>query len=347
MLKPKRILIVRTDRIGDVILSTPVITNLKLAHPEAHIAFMCCPYTEGVLKGNPYLDEVIVYDKDREHKSFWGTIKFSFYLKKKKFDWAIILHPTNRVHIITFFAGIPFRVGWDRKGEKFLTKKIPHKKQEGKKHEIEYTLDVLRELNIPIKDKTIYFPIEEAAEKKIKELLTKENISKEDKFIVIHPSASCPSKRWPQEYFSQLVKLLKEKTTCKIIVITSQQEKVAGDKIIRDNDVIDFRGELTISEVGSLLKRTAVFISNDSGPVHIASALRTPVISIFGRGDHGLSPLRWQPVGEKSFYFHKDMGCKKCLAHNCAKGFLCLQQIKPEEVAEKVVYVLENTPKIW
>lgn len=347
MIKPKKILIVRTDRIGDVILSTPVIANLRLAYPDAYIAFMCRPYTEDVLKGNPYLNEVIVYDKDNRQRNFLGSIKFSFYLRKKKFDWAVILHPAVRIHIVIFFAGIPFRAGWDRKGGCLLTNRIEHKKQEGEKHEVEYTLDILRGLNIPVKDKTIYFPIKEEAEKRVKELLDGEKIKAEDKIIVIHPSASCISKRWPQDYFSQVIRLLRNKINCKIIVITSQKERESADKIVQENEVVDLRGRLTVSELGFLLKRAALFISNDSGPVHIAAALNTPVISIFGRSDPGLSPLRWGPRGEKSFYLHKNAGCKDCLAHNCVKGFLCLRQIKPEEVAEKAFsIILENTSKI-
>ena len=130
--KPKRILIVRTDRLGDVILSTPVITNLRQAFPEAHLAFMCRPYTREAVEGNPYLDEVIVYDKYHRHKSIIKTILFANSLAKKNFDWAIILHPTNRAHIITFFAGIPMRIGWNRKMGFLLTRRLPHNKQEGK-----------------------------------------------------------------------------------------------------------------------------------------------------------------------------------------------------------------------
>ncbi len=146
----KKILIIRTDRLGDVILSTPVIENLKFAYPDAHIAFMCRPYTREVLEGNPYLDEVIVYDKYGKQKSFFNSIKFAFNLRKEKFDCVIILHPTNRVHMISYFAAIPYRIGWETKMSFFLTKKLPHRKHEGKKHEVEYTLDLIRSLGVNV-----------------------------------------------------------------------------------------------------------------------------------------------------------------------------------------------------
>ncbi|MCK4912198.1 MAG: glycosyltransferase family 9 protein [Candidatus Omnitrophica bacterium] len=337
MQKQSKILIVRTDRLGDLVLSTPVINNLRLFYPKAHIAFMCRPYTRGALEGNPKLDEVIVYDKYGKQKSFWASIKFSFYLRKKKFDLVFILHPTNRVHWITFLAGIPKRIGWDKKLSVLLTKRVKHRKQEGKKHELEYTLDILRAVDIPIKSKDTYFPITPEVEARIEQLLKNKGIEEGDKFIVIHPSSSCISKRWPEENFLKLIGLLRNRLSFKIIVITSQEERKFGEKLVSETGVIDLRGSLSISEVGALLKQAALFISNDSGPVHIADSFNIPVISIFGRGDSGLSPLRWGPRGKMSFCFHKDPGCIKCLAHDCIKDFRCLREITPSEVVEKSV----------
>jgi len=111
----KKILIIRTDRIGDVILSTPVIKNLRDAYPNAHIAFMLRPYTKEIAENNPYLNEVIIYDKNNKHKSILSSIRFCLWLHKKKFDIAFILNPTNRANLITFFSGIPVRVGLNRK----------------------------------------------------------------------------------------------------------------------------------------------------------------------------------------------------------------------------------------
>ncbi len=345
MVNFKRILIVRTDRLGDVILSTPVIKNLRLALPQSFIAFLCRPYTRDALEGNPYLDEVITYDKYGRDKSFGASIRFSAYLGKKNFDLALILHPTNRAHLITFLARIPERVGWDKKLSFLLTKKIPHRKQEGLKHELDYTLDILRALNIPIKCKDTYFPVSSNARGRVVEILKIKGIGEDEKFIVIHSSASCPSKRWPQTHFLELIKLLKKEISLKIVVITSRSEREFGRRLVEEGGAIDLRGVLTIAELGALFRRTALFISNDSGPVHIASSLNIPLISILGRGDPGLSPLRWGPLGKEAFYFHKDAGCTKCLAHNCLKGFLCLIAVSPYEVAKKAIELLKADKK--
>ncbi|MCF7870865.1 MAG: lipopolysaccharide heptosyltransferase II [Candidatus Omnitrophica bacterium] len=332
MNNPKKILIIRTDRLGDVILSTPVIKNIRRNYPQSHISFLCRPYAKDIIEGNSYLDEVIIYDKYRRHKSFLATLKFALSLRKKKFDLALVLHPTNRAHILAFFAGIPKRVGWDKKLSFLLTDKLAHTKDQGKKHELEYNLDLLRYLDILAEDKEIYIPVKEDAQQKVDQVLEKEGIAEKDKLIVIHPCASCPSKRWPQSKFIKLVKMLKEEKDIKIAVITSASQKEFGKGVAKIEGVIDLSGLFSIPETIALINRARLFISCDSGPVHIAAGLGKPVISIFGRSQAGLSPKRWAPTGKNSYFLHKNVGCQVCLAHNCQKGFRCLQAIKPTEV---------------
>lgn len=331
-LQPKRILIARTDRLGDVILSTPVIKNIRKTYPSSHIAFLCRPYTKEVLEGNPHLNQVIIYDKYGRQKKFLSTLAFAFRLRKKRFDLAIILHPTNRAHILTFFAGIPQRVGWDKKMGFLLTDKLTHKKSQGQKHEIEYNFDLLKYLNIPVKNKELYFPLKEKSLEKIITILKEKNIKKKDKLIVIHPSASCPSKRWPQENFIKLIKKFKKKEGIKIAAISAPDQIQFVQQIIKEKEIINLCGKLSISEVAALLKKASLFISCDSGPVHIAAALNTPVISIFGRNQPSLSPKRWAPSSKNSHFLHKNTDCDPCLAHNCQKNFKCLAAITPLEV---------------
>ena len=104
-----RILVVRTDRIGDVVLTTPVLKALRENYPQSHIAMMVNPKTKELIEGNPYLNEVIVYDREKKDKGLWGFWKFVLGLKRKRFDLAIVLHTKNRVNLITYFADIKRR----------------------------------------------------------------------------------------------------------------------------------------------------------------------------------------------------------------------------------------------
>jgi len=338
----KRILVVRTDKIGDVVLSTPVIKNLRRYFPNSYIAMMVSPHTKELIEGNPYLDEVIIYDKENKHKGWFASLRFSRYLKKKRFDLAIILHPTNRVHLVTFFAGIPKRVGYNRKLGFLLTDRIPHNKQLGQKHESEYNLDLLRYLGLKDLENQIFVPIKEEAKKYVDKLLEKQGIREDDFLIAVHPSATCPSKRWPPERFAELCDKLKEKYNLKILVVAGPKDTDLAQKLINmmKEKAINLAGKLSLGELAYLLKRCRLFISNDSGPVHICSAVGTPVISIFGRNQAGLSPLRWGPLGKYDRVIHKEVGCQVCLAHNCQKGFLCLKAISVEDVLKVAEEIL-------
>lgn len=340
----QKILIVRTDRIGDVLLSTPVIKALRRHFPQSYIAVMVRPYARDIVLGNPYLDEVIVYDKYGRERSLYRTIQFAWGLRKKRFDLALILHPTNRVNLVTFLAGISKRIGFNRKLGFLVTDKIEHKKQEGKKHELEYTLDVVRRLGISAEDRSLFMPIRKDSEIYIEKFLTSSGVQEGKRLIALHPGASCPSKLWPVERFAQVADKLIDEFKLKAVVVAGPDDVETGKglvKLIRSS-CIDAVGKTTVSQLASLLRRCCLFISNDSGPVHIATAVGVPVVAVFGRKQPGLSPRRWGPTGEHDVILHKDVGCDECLAHNCEKGFACLQAVSTEEVVSAARKLLRS-----
>ncbi len=341
---PKRILLIRTDRIGDVVLSTPAIKAVRDAYPEAYIAFMVRPYARDIVEGNPYLNEVIIYDKDGAHKSFIATLLFGLWLRKKKFDTALILHPTDRAHIVAFLAGIPNRIGLDRKTALLLTKRIKDKKFLGEKHELDYTLDILKTVGITAKEKKTYMPVKDSAENSIKIKLVREGYNGTEPLVAVHPGASCPSKRWPAERFAALVDRLKERYGLKMVIVAGPGDikEVEVLKMRLKTEVLDLSGKTSVGELAALFKKCRLFISNDSGPVHIASAVGTPCVVVFGRKQPGLSPKRWGPTGEKDIFLHRDAGCKVCLAHNCENGFKCLKMVTVDDVFEAASELIEQ-----
>ena len=123
----------------------------------------------------------------------------------------------------------------------------------------------------------------------------------------------------------------------KVLVIGGEDKRdrfcVNSVKKFMQRDALFLEGSLDIQQLASLLKRSCLFISNDSGPVHVAVAVKTPVVDLFGRNQPGLSPLRWGPLGDKDIVIHKDVGCAGiCLAHNCKNSFDCLKAISVDEV---------------
>lgn len=337
-LLPKRILLVRTDRIGDVLLSTPAIKAVRDAYPDAYIAIMVSPYAKEIVEGNPYLDEIIVYDKNGKQKGIFGNLKFILRLRKKRFDMALILHPAVRIHLVIYLSGIPERIGYDKKAKRFLTAQIPYVKRLGKKHETEYTLDILRAIGIQPQEKELFMPQSAQAQRRIENLLIDSGITDKQKIITVHPGASCPSKIWPPERFAKLTDSLVKIYNLKPILISGPTDVDKAKMVLKFTQTkpVTFFGNLNLKELAALLKRSSLFISNDSGPVHIACAVKTPVIAIFGRNESGLSPTRWGPSGSNDVILHKDVGCKVCLAHDCKEGFACLMAISVEDVLNAV-----------
>ena len=336
----------RLDRIGDVLLSTPVIKALRDACPECYLAFMVTPYAKDIVDGNPFLDEVIVYDRQKYGNGMLGNIKFALFLAKKRFDAAVILHPTSRTHVITAMAGIPRRIGYDKKMGWLLTKRVPHTKQLGLRHETDYALDILRYLGISQASGKMYMPVKEESERRARDMFAGAGIGGTDTVVVVNPGASCPSKRWRPENFAKAADAISKNCQARIVIISDDKDRTFAGKVAESMKAkaLDLSGKTTVSDLASILKRAKLFISNDSGPVHIACAVGTPVVAIFGRSDRGLSPQRWGPSGARDIALHKYVGCEVCLAHNCKKGFACLEAITPDEVAKAAEKILKGRP---
>ena len=345
LIAPKRILIMRTDRLGDVVITTPIIRALRMKYPNSYLAIMVKPENKDVVINNPDLNEVIICDKDEKHKNIFGIVKLGlFVLRKKKFDLGIAFHPTNRVHILMLLAGIKKRVGYDRKMSCCLTDKFHHLKQFGEKHEIDYLFDLLQFAGITIFDpnKTPYVVTSEE-DKKIVDSVIKD-LELGDNIIAVHPGASCLSKKWPTDKFAAVLDILKERYSSDVVIVGSDDTEEISKNIIKKmkTNAVDLTGNFLLGEFSEFLSRCRMLVSNDSGPVHLAVSVGTPVISIFGRKDPGLSPKRWGPLGKSDVSLHKDVGCKKCLAHDCQKEFACINAITVEEVIMAVQKILEK-----
>ncbi len=342
-----RILITRADRIGDFVLSTPVLKAVREKYPKAWIACLTFLENKDLITGNPYINEVILYDKKGSERGWLGNFFFAKKLARKRFDLAIHLHATNRMHWITKIAKIPVRIGWTRKAADLLTHGFEDVKRKGEKHEAQYNFDLLAPLGIQCPDKLeTHFPVQENARISLLKLLEHHGISEHKPWIVLSPGASCPSKRWPAERFAYLAEKISRDISAEIIIIGSNEDSQRVERMKRaaETPLCDLTGKLSLAMLGALLEKSSLLVSNDSGPVHIADAVGTPVLSIFGRKQPGLSPARWKPLGENSSFIWKDAGCDPCLAHDCQINFLCLDIISEEEVFQEAKKLLRQHP---
>ena len=329
-----RILIIRTDRIGDVILSTPVIRALRRAHPQGYLGMMVRPEHRELVEGNPDLNAVILFDKEGPEKNWRGTLAFARRLKEHRFDTAVILHSTNRVILVSWLAGIRRRIGYARRLGPLLTQKIPYIKKEGDRHELEYNLQLLRLVGVEARERDLFVPTTQAQERKVADFLKQQRIEGTAPLVVLHPGASCSSKRWAPNHFAAVGDELIGRHGARVVVVSGPGEESQGRAVISrmKSRAVAALGSLSLGETACLLKKARCLISNDSGPVHLACAVGTPVVSIFGRWGGGLSPKRWGPTGSRSASLHHDVGCRPCLAHRCTIGYVCLEAVTEDEV---------------
>lgn len=307
----QNILIVRTDRIGDVVLTTPAIKALHQAYPAARISILVTPSTYDLVNGNPYLDEILVDERSGRHKGLFGFFRLVRQIRLKQFDLVIIFHSKRRYNLTCCLAGIPCRLGY--KNEKFgflLTFPLKDTRSLGEKHEAEYCLDVLKAIGIENDELDLFVPLQKQAEDWMMDWM-QENQLKPNEFITIHPGASDPAKCWSAANFALLMDRLSERYGLKIVLIGSPQTIPVAEDILRQTRrhslYLDLTGKTSLSQTVSLLKRTRLLISNDSGPVHVAAGMGSSVISIFLRDQPGINAERWKPLGTKSFILNNKL----------------------------------------
>lgn len=347
--KIHKILVIRTDKIGRVgssaryyglgeaLLNMPAIRALKQNFNSRIIAIVN-PVVKELLIDSPEIDKIIPFDEEKWNKSIFARLNLLWQIRKSRFDLAIIFNSTKRFHILTYLAGIPLRLGYDRKWGFLLTHKIEDKKSQGQKHEVEYNLDLIRSISADTDDKHISIKLRKEDTQFVQDSLLKYTITDKDLVIAIHPHSSNLAKTWPKENFASIADELHSRFAAKIAIIGAAQERSSVINLISLTKYppINLSGKLTLKQLAAFFKRCALLISNDSGPVHIAAACGTPTVVIFGRNIPGVSPRRWGPWGNRHIVLHKDPGCNPCLDRNCPYDFKCLTSITPEEVIAAV-----------
>jgi len=330
----KRILIVNVNWLGDVLLSTAAIRAIKKANPQSYLACMVVGHCLDILEGNPYLDEIIIFDERKSHQGIFKKIRFIQELKKKKFDIVFLFHRSFTRTLITFLAGIPERIGYYTPKRRYLlTKKLQPPKKEI--HRLDNYLDIIRAYGIKDDGKHYDFFVSQADQNFAKDIISSEGIKKDDFVVVINPGGNWQPKRWPKENFAKLCDRLVQEINAKIIISGADKDMILARQIasLMHTNPIVLAGKTTLKQLGALMKEADLVISADSGPMHIAAAVGANLIALFGP----TSPEITGPVGAgKTEIICTDVGCEiPCYKLTC-DDYRCMKEISPEDVYEKV-----------
>ncbi|MFH2137099.1 MAG: glycosyltransferase family 9 protein [Candidatus Omnitrophota bacterium] len=346
----KKILIINLGGIGDFLLSTPAVKALRNAYPDAEIDLLASAGIGKIARGLDYINRIFVFDIKyggiiRWHR-IWKNISTLLTLRRRHYDLAVNMRTitsadsAKKIKFLLKVISAHKTAGRNTEGRaSFFNIKIPET-DDGDKYEREYDIDTVTALGVKVLDKKVSWEIKSSAQDNIENMLKEKKVSKEDILIGIHPGGMF-SRRWPLERFAKVIDAIAEAMPAKFIITGAKFEEVLGNtlKSISDTEVINAAGDLDIHELFALIKRCNVYISNDTGPMHIAAILKTPLVAIFGPGHF----IRYDPrnISDRVKVLYKKKECSPCLKVEC-DDLQCLKAVSPQEVIDAVTQLLEE-----
>lgn len=334
--KVERILIFNVNWLGDVLFSTAAIRNIRRNYPDNYIACIIPSRCYQVLKGNPYLNEVIIFDEKDRHRGMLAKLNFVRLLKGKKFDVVFLLHRSFSRALICRLAQIGSRVGHYTKKRSFLLTKKIIPPQKDSLHRIDYYLDVIEKAGLRIEDRYLDFFFDVLDEKQVDDFLNKNGVGKGDFIVALNPGGNWKLKRWPIDYWADLADKLIRQNQAKVIITGSVTDLALAGQIkekMIETPLIAC-GVFNIKQLGALAKRVDLFITADTGPLHIANAVGAKkIIALFG-------PTTKEVTGphpaDHVVILQKDIGCQlPCYKLNCPDN-RCMKAITPDDVLAEV-----------
>ncbi len=295
----QRIVFVRTDRLGETLLNLPAIAALKQALPHASLTFVVQAELAPLFQDAPGIDRVIAYEPTAG-QSWWHRARaLAKMLKPMQLDLVMVSNPKKELHLAVWLAGIRWRVGYARKlGRWLLTHRLQNRKALGERHEVEYNLELVRSLGLPasaVPYSLPHFPSERA---EVIQLLEQQGIKTSQPFIAVHPWSSNPVKQWPTDRFQSLIRQSIERLAIRVVVIGGSEEAARAHEVLPTGvSVANLTGRLTLRQLAALLQMAKLLVSNDSGPVHLAAAVNTKTLVLFGTTTPATGPRRWGPWG--------------------------------------------------
>ena len=268
-----RIAVVRTDRMGDLLMTLPAVVALRARYPDAVIDLVALKSAAPVLTGTPEIQTVYSYDPGEGPEPF-QIMRWAGRLRANRYDAIIIFNPTRLFHAAAFLAGIPVRAGYSRKWGFLLNRTIADTKASRLLHESEYNLELARLLDATaeMSDLRLWISIENA--ESARQLLKNNGVPEKSKPVAIHPWTSNPVKSWPMESFIQTALALVRNGLP--VILIGQPEGAYRT----ENRCLDLTGKIPLPLLPAVLSECAGLISNDSGPAHIAAAVGTPLIVV-------------------------------------------------------------------
>jgi len=353
MAHPK-ILILRLSAVGDVLRTLPAVMALKKYCPSSHIAWVVEEPAKTLLESQPEIDQVIVFPRKRWTEGMksigkvWKTFKemgqFILELRKQKFDFVLDFHGIIKTGMISFLSGSPKRIGYDRKSSRegnFLLSNIKVKLPKEKISRYQRNFALLKGVGLEVKDFEARLHIPQRDKEFVESFFNGFNPPLRRPYIAIHAGTNPKAlfKRWMPGHYAQLADRMIRELDATVIFTWGPGELESVEAIrkeMREQSVLGLETE-SLTELGELFRRCDLYVGGDTGPMHIASLMGTPVLVIYGPTD----PVFNEPLGRHKKVI-RDVGCNPCRNRSC-QDLKCLKLITVDDVFKATKEILSIT----
>ena len=328
----QKILLIRLSSLGDIVLTTPAIRAVRANFPNAYIAMLVAKQSADTLRENPHLDEIISFDrlvKDKDTGEMWRTVRL---LRERKFTLAIDLQRKFRTEMLMYLSGATERVG---KGW-FCTVRVFER---GNKHATEHYFDLLHAVGIPAEDRKLELFLAESERRDALQRLKTAGVVDAGLKVGLFPGAGWKLREWMPERFAAIGDRLVQHFNADVLIFGGEKETELVHTVanLMHTRAIPFAGNLQVRQLAACIEQCDLFLTNDTGPMHIAAAVGTPTVSLFGPGNH----IRFQPLGALHQTIRHDVPCSPCkqFTDKC-KDNICMKGIGVDEVWHSISRVL-------
>jgi lipopolysaccharide heptosyltransferase II len=337
-----KILILKPSSLGDVVQALPVLRLLKRAFPQSAIYWWIDVRLAPLLEGDPDLTGLVLFDRarwaaPRHWGKLWRTIRW---MREQNFDWVIDLQSLARSGAFAWLANGQLTVGLDdsREGARGFYDLIA-RRPSYHTHAVDWYLEVLKLLRVPVDSDFVWLPERRALSTAIQQRWPISN----GRWIVLQPGARWQNKRWPVEYFAELVQVLgRQRPELRFAILGGSEDSELGEQIASANPerCLDLAGKLSLGEMVEWIRLSELMVTNDTGPMHVAAALRKHVVGLFGPTE----PLRTGPYGQTQNALQLSLPCVPCMKARCTyiRHLECLRGLAPGRVADQVLHRLDN-----
>jgi heptosyltransferase-3 len=331
----KNIAIIKMRHLGDVLTTTPLIGGIRKAWPEARISYIVSPGCEDLVRYHPDVHEVLAMPRDQ---GLARQVGFVLGLRRRRFDLALELSWGDRGAFVAWGSGAPVRVGYRPKHRKLLDRRrlFTHlvTTKGSSKHTVEFHLDALRVLGVEPGYQPLSLHWPDASRERVGHLLSEAGLGQDTPYAVVHPSSRWMFKAWRPDGNAEVIDYLREKAGLAVVLTSAPEKKelafVQSVRSLVRTGVVDLTGRLSLLELAALISGARLFFGVDSLPMHMAAAVGTPAVALFGpSGEH-----MWSPWGEGHQVVSKDWECRPCGRDGCngTKVSRCLVEIKAADV---------------